>query len=117
MMRFVHADLRKGAAADLAAHHERDDARQVALEREYLQVEHERRVIFERGGDARRLLDDGNRAGTLALGVLNPPFDVPNGVGELRQLGSIPWAYALLQPAQLVVHRVQQAAVLPDARD
>ena len=40
-MRIRHADLRVRSAAELAPEHERDDARQVGLVREHLQVEHQ----------------------------------------------------------------------------
>ena len=79
MMRVGHADLRIGAAAELAAHHERDDARQVALVREHLQVEHQLRVLVEAcAGTPGRLIDDGQLSRVLLLGVLDAPLDVAN---------------------------------------
>ena len=47
MMRIGHTDLRIGAAAELAADHERHDARDVALIGEQLQVEHQLGMLLE----------------------------------------------------------------------
>jgi hypothetical protein len=52
MMRIGHADLRVGHAAVLATHHEGDDARQIALIGQHLQVDHQPHVRFPVGGNA-----------------------------------------------------------------
>ena len=54
VMRFRHADLRIRSRALLLAEHERDDARQIGLEREHLQIHHQRQVIFEHRRRAQR---------------------------------------------------------------
>ena len=51
MVRIGHADLRIGPQAALAAEHHRRDAREVGLERDHLQVEHQLHVVrVERPG-------------------------------------------------------------------
>src|SRR5688572_2496963 len=52
MVRIWHADLWIRAVAQLARELERDDARNVCLERENLQIEHELRVVGKRRGNA-----------------------------------------------------------------
>ena len=56
MMRIRHADLRVSAVAGFASQLERDDARDVALQREDLQVEHEPSMIAISSGDADRTI-------------------------------------------------------------
>ena len=59
----------------LARHHEGEDARQVGLERHRQQVEHQRRVLVERLGNAERLVDDRELRAVLRFGLLNPALD------------------------------------------
>ncbi len=56
VVRFRHANLRIGPRALLLAEHERNDARQIGLEREHLQIHHQRQVIFKDRRRAQRLL-------------------------------------------------------------
>ena len=72
------AALRIDAARRVAAHLEREHARDVRLERERLQIEHQLDVLVERVGHA------GRRAGQLArlaahvarFDLLNAPLDL-----------------------------------------
>ena len=74
----IRAALRIHAARAVAAHLEREDARDVRRERERLQVEHQLHVLGERVGDA------GRRSGQLArlaarvagFDALNAPLDL-----------------------------------------
>src|SRR6185503_1412881 len=77
------ADLRVAQPRQLAAHHERRHAREVALERERLELEHQVHVLLERLGDAarrRRRLQPALRA--LILGLHDSPLDLAD-VGEI----------------------------------
>ena len=51
MMRIGHADFRIGAIARLTRQLERDDASDVTLQRQHLQIEHQSRVIGVSGGN------------------------------------------------------------------
>ena len=62
VVRVGHADRTIRPVAALAADHERDDARQVGLERHRHQVEHQLDVLFEGRRDAGRTVDGGDRA-------------------------------------------------------
>src|SRR5215467_2751526 len=59
MVRLRDAELRIGTIALLARELERDDARDVRLKGENLEVEHELRVVGERRGNAYRPLEIG----------------------------------------------------------
>ncbi len=89
MMRFRHADLRIGPWALLLAEHERNDARQIGLEREHLQIHHQRQVIFEHRRRAQRLRQRGQFDVALPLRHLNAALDVANGVGVFVHLALI----------------------------
>ena len=86
MVRLGHANLRIGPGALLLADHERDHARQVRLEREQLQVEHQLQVILEDRRHARRLVHVRQIEIPLRLGALDSPLDVANRLGELVDL-------------------------------
>ena len=88
VVRLVDADLRIRPAADLTTHHERDDARQVALVRQHLQVEHQLRVLVVACRHAGRLRDHRHRDVLRALrfGQLDPAFDVADRFQIVRQL-------------------------------
>ena len=85
MVRFGHADLRIGPRALFLAEHERDDARQVGLERQQLQVEHQREVILEDRRHALRLIDGRQLDVALLLGSLDAPLDVANRLRCIRR--------------------------------
>ena len=90
MMRFGHANLRIRTRALFLADHERDDAREIGLKREELQVEHQRQVIFEDRRRALRLLHRRQLDVALLLGLLNAPLDVANRLGILVDLAPDP---------------------------
>ena len=55
-------------------------------------------MLFERGRDAGRPLDQRQLAGALLLGLLNAALDVANRVEVLGELGPVARAELLLQP-------------------
>ena len=89
MVRLGHADLRIGPRALLLADHERDDARQIGLERQHLQVHHQRQVIFEHRRRAQRLLHRRQLDVALLLGHLDAALDVANRLGVFVHLDLI----------------------------
>ena len=89
---------------------------QIALVGEHLQVEHQPRVLLERRGHARRLVEDRQFASALRFGVLNPAFDVADRLEVLAQLCAVARPEPLPQAGYLGVDRVEDAAVLLHAR-
>ena len=88
-MRVGHADLRIGHAAVLVSDHEGDDAREIALIRQHLQVEHQVHVIFPAGRDACWMIDERQLLIALRLGNLDALLHAANGVeifGQLRPI-------------------------------
>ena len=116
MVRFGHADLGIRPRALLLADHERDHARQVRLQRQELQVQHQRQVILEDGRDALRLIERRQLDVALLLGPGDAPFDVAHRLGVLLHLGAVLRPELAPQPGQLGVHRVEDALVLPHPR-
>jgi hypothetical protein len=74
--RIRQADVREGALAALARHHEREHARQVGAERHREELEHQRRVIAEGVGDAERLVAELDVHALLPLGALDALLDL-----------------------------------------
>ena len=94
MVRLGHADLRIRPRALFLADHERDDARQIRLERQQLQVEHQRQVILEDRRHALRLIHRRQLDVALLLGPLDAPLDVADRLGVLVDLAPDPAARA-----------------------
>src|SRR5262245_34160712 len=116
MMRVGDADLRIAAAAQLATDHERDHARQVALEREDLEVEHQLRVFFESRRDTGGLIDDRQLVCVLLLRLLNASLHVAYCFEVLIQLGAIVRSEIALEPGDLFSDGIQDALVSLNAR-
>ena len=107
-----HAQVRIGPAAQLAAQHEREHARDVGLPRQRDQVEHQPDVVLEVVGDAD---GPGQRrqfgVGALGLGQGNAPFEGPDGVEILIEPGPVAVADGALEAGQIVGDRIEDAAV------
>ena len=117
MVRVRHADLRIRAIAELARELERDDARDVCLERQNLQIEHQLCVIGEQGGDAHRPIQVGHHVvDRRCLGMLDLPLDLANAVEILIDANTIRYAHALLQPRDISAERIEQARTTPQRR-
>src|SRR5215831_9120969 len=110
MVRVRDADIRIDAIALLARELERDDARDVRLKGENLEVEHELRVVGERRGHAYRPLDIGrlvvrHRFLTALDLTLHPTY----AVEILIKPCTIGNAHALPDPGDVRSERIQQA--------
>ena len=116
MVRFGHANLRVWARALFFADHEGNDAREIGLERQELQVEHQRQVIFKDRRCALRLLHRRQLEVALLLGFLDAPLHVANRVGILIDLGLILRSEVPLEAHELLGHRIENALVLPQPR-
>src|SRR5262249_44410701 len=111
------ADFRIRAAAELAADHEGDDARQVALISEYLQVEHQSRMLLERSRNAGRLIEHRQLPRTLRFSVLDTSFDIADCFDVLVQFRAVARAESLPQRRDLVADRIENAPVSLHARE
>ena len=89
MVRLDDPDLRVRAVTDLAADHERDDPRQVGLQRQDLQIEHQLGMLLERGRHAQRPFDRRQLPRILRRGLLNAPFDIPYRIEIFGELLSV----------------------------
>ena len=113
VMALVDADLGIGAEIQLAPEHEGDDAREIAAERQPLQLEHQLHVLVEAPGNAGRPVETGERLiGPAPLRALDAPFDLAHGVEILADAGAIARPEILLQPRQVGHHRIEKTAVL-----
>src|SRR5262245_13423246 len=83
-------DLRVRAEVELAAEHERDDAREVRLKREPLKLVHELHVLAERFRNAGRALERGQaRVVAEPLDRLNSPLDLADRLEILVDLDAV----------------------------
>ena len=115
MMRFGQANLGIRAIDVFARHHQRADARDVGLERERLQVEHQLDVFLERLGHAHRLF--GHREIAVGrLGFQDPLLDVADRVEILTQLHAVARAEPPAQAGNLLCEGVEDAAIFLGAR-
>src|SRR3977135_1014911 len=98
MVRIRDADLRIGPIALLARELECDDAGDIRLKRQNLQVEHELRVVGERRGNTYRPLEIGRLVVRhRVLGTLDLTLDLAHTVEVLIQAHAIGNAHALLE--------------------
>ncbi len=116
MVRLGHADLRIRPRALLLRDHERDDAREIRLERQQLEVEHQGDVILEHRRHALRLIDRRDLQVALLLGLLDAALDVADRFGVLVDLALILGAELAPQAGELLVHRIEDALVLAQPR-
>src|SRR5262244_729606 len=90
VVRVRDADIRIGTIALLASELERDDARDVGLKGQNLEVEHELRVVGERRGDAYRPLEVGRLVVRHSLlAPLDLAFDLTYALEILIQTRAI----------------------------
>ncbi len=112
MVRFRHADLRIRPGALLLADHERNHSRQIGLERQELQIHHQRQVIFEDRRRAQRLFERGQLDAAVLLRHLDAAFHVANRIGVFVDLALILRPQFPLQVRQLPGHGIENALVL-----
>src|ERR1700674_1806717 len=80
MMLLWHARLRVRTLTELARHHEREDAREIGLQRDRDQVEHQRDMLVERLWNTHGGVRCRDLAGIVCLRTLDPPLDLANVV-------------------------------------
>ena len=113
MVRLEHAELGIRPAGQLAAEHEGDDARQVGLMRQQLQVEQQARVLLERRRDACRPRHQRQLPRVLRLGVLDASFGVADGVEILPDLDAVARSDFPFEAAGGLEHRIEDALFPP----
>ena len=115
VVRVRHADLRIGLRGELRRHEEGDDARQVGLVSQHLQVEHQLHVVLERRRDAGRgPLHHRQLAVGIGLDALDAALHVAHRgqvVGELR---AVRRPEPLAEAGHLRRHGVQDAPIALD---
>ena len=98
MVRVRDSDLRIRTIALFPRQLERDDARDIRLKRQNLQVEHELRVVGELRGNADRPIEVAELGiHCRALGTLDLTLDLTNTVEILIQARAIGNTHALLE--------------------
>src|SRR5882724_9134748 len=117
MMRVRDADLRIRTIALLARELECDDARDIRLKGQNLQVEHELRVVGKRRGNAYRPIEVGRLVVPYRLlRTLDLTLDLANTVEILIQACTIRNAHALLKPREVLSERIKQACPIAQRR-
>ena len=89
VVRIGNAELGEGPAALLAADHECDNARQVALIGDGEQVVHQHRVLLKHRWNAGRLIHHRKFLRVFRFDLLDSPLDVANGLEIFCQLGAV----------------------------
>src|SRR5688572_12498334 len=110
MVRVPDPDLRIRSIALLARELEGDNARDIRLKGQNLQVEHELRVVAERGRNTYRPIQIGRlvvRHGSL--GALDLTLHLTHTVEILIQAHAIGNAHPLLEPDNVRSERIEQA--------
>src|SRR6266404_2374403 len=117
MVRIRDADLGIRTVALLARKLECDDARDIRLKGQNLQIEHELRVVGERRRDPYRPIEVGHLVVRYRLlGALDLTLDLTNTVEILIQAHAIGNAHALLEPRDVPGERIQQACSIAQRR-
>ena len=109
VMRLGHADLRVRPRTLLAAVHERDDARDVRLIREQLQVVEQMDVLVEALRNAGGPRHVGYFFGALLLGLLDPPLHVAQRRQVVVHFRVVRRAELPLQLLHAIRHRIEDA--------
>src|SRR5437016_3356111 len=111
MVRVWDADFRIRTVIELARQLEADNPSDVGLKRQDLQVEQELRVVGERRRDTYRSLKVGHRIfGNPCLSVLDLALDLANAVEVLIDANTVGYPHSPLEPRDIVVERIEQAA-------
>src|SRR5215510_1609885 len=117
MVRVRDADLRIRALVLFARELECDDARDIRLKSQNLQIEHELRVVGKLRGDAYRSIEVAQFGICCrVLGAFDLPFDLTDTIEILINAHAIGNANALLEPRDVHAERVQQTPSIAQPR-
>src|SRR5262245_23541759 len=106
------AQLRVCLGAEVARHHEREDATQVGLVRHRGTVEHQGRVVTIRLWNANRRIERRDFSAVLRFHALDPPLDLPDIVEVLTQAHAVARTEPALEPGDIFGDRVENALIL-----
>src|SRR5690606_26062048 len=110
MVRLADADLGIGAVARLARELKRDDARDVRLEGERLEVDHELRVIDVRCGHAARAIEvDIRELRRFRLGLLDPALHLADRLEVLADLRAVRGPERAFEPREIIADGIEHA--------
>src|SRR5262249_5618441 len=115
VVRIRNAELRIRAAAQLPAYHERYYAREVGLIGQYLQVEHQLRMVFELRRDTGWLPNRRELEVALLFGLLDTTLDVTNSFEIFIELAAVPGSKFSLSSCNLFPYRIENAALAANA--
>src|SRR6266516_243133 len=111
MVRVRDADFRIRTVIELAGQLEGDDPCDVGLKRQDLQIEQELRVVGERRRDTNRPFQIGYGIFRRPrLGTLDLALDLATAVEVLIDANAIGYSHSPLEPRDIVVERIEQAA-------
>src|SRR5688572_3368951 len=117
MVRIRDADLDVAPIALLARELERDDARDVGLERQNLQIEHQLRMVGERRGNPHWPVEIRRQVARDRLfSALDLTLDRASAVEILIQACAIGNAHPLLEPRDVGNEDIEQAGALTQRR-
>src|SRR6188768_682105 len=116
MVRLGDPDLRIRTAGLLAAVHEGDHPRQIRLIGENLKVVEQLHVGLESVWHTRRLYQLRPLPRTLLLGLLDPTLRISQRLEIVTQLGVVRCAQLVLKLLHASGYRVEDAAILAQAR-
>src|SRR6266567_5990428 len=117
MVRIRNADLRIGTIALLARELKGDNASDIRLKRQNLQVEQKLCVIGERDRDANRPIDIGHVIFSYGLfGALDFALDLPDAVEVLVHSCAVAGAYPTLELSNVPGERIEQTGSILERR-
>ena len=116
-VRIRDTNLAVGALACLASVHEGDDAREIGLQGQNLQVEHHLGVIGKFYGNASRLFDDADEFFVFPFSTFDVAFEFPNGEQILIHLAPVGAAQVDRQALRIVANQVENTAAFGQTRD
>ena len=107
---FGNTQVGVGAHAGFVIHRERDHARDVGLERERHQIEHQLEILGDIVRRADRRIRNHEFGVVRLLGHLHAAFDLANGVEIVADDDAVLHAEAGLQALRLPLHAIEDAA-------
>src|SRR5262245_22217869 len=117
MVRVRDADLRIRAIVLFARELECDDARDIRLKSQNLQIEHELRVVGKLRGNTYRSIEVAQLGICCrVLGAFDLPFDLTNTIEILINTHAIGDAHALFESRDVHAERVQQTSTIVQSR-
>ena len=114
MMRIRNASLRIGPVAGFARKLEGNHARDIALQRQHLEIEHQSSVVRVGGGNTDRPIQIRQRV-VLGIGFrpLNAALHLADRFKILAHPRAIGWAEFSLEPRDILIEPIEQAGPFP----